>query len=136
MKSITNVNITNFIRLFTLLSFLLIGNALKAQVQKEIKEQTYIITDNGSITDIQPYINALNNSDMKNHRLLNKRYTIIFQAGVKVQLFSASEISESGLPINLSEYSENFDSSRQEPIFALGANNFIIEYHTAASKHH
>lgn len=137
--------------LFLLMILILLGfnnNALVAkpennstfkgtmQDQKEAKGQTYIIIDKGSVTDIQPYIDALNNSDMSNHRLLNKRYTVVFKTGVKVELFSASEISKSGRLINLSDYLENFDASRQEPIFALGANNFIIEYHTSSAKHH
>lgn len=109
---------------------------VKMPDQKEAKGQTYIIIDKGSVTDIQPYIDALNNSDMSNHRLLNKRYIVVFKTGVKVELFSASEISKSGRLINLSDYLENFDASRQEPIFALGANNFIIEYHTSSAKHH
>lgn len=109
---------------------------LKVPDQKEAKGQTYIIIDKGSVKDIQPYIDALNNSDMGNHRLLNKRYIVVFKTGVKVELFSASEISKSGLFINLSDYPESFDASRQEPIFALGANNFIIEYHTSSAKHH
>lgn len=109
---------------------------VKMADQKEAKGQTYIIIENGSVTDIQPYIDALNNSDMSNHRLLNKRCIVIFKTGVKVELFSALEISKSGRLINLSDYLENFDASRQEPIFALGANNFIIEYHTSSAKHH
>lgn len=126
---------SNFLKLITLFIFLVIGPLANAQEQKEIKGQTYTITDNGGINDLQPYIDALNNSDMRNHRLLNKRYTVTFEKGVKVELFSATEISKSGLPINLSEYPENFDLSRQEPIFALGADNFIIEYHIAGTKH-
>jgi hypothetical protein len=122
------------VRVMTLLSFFLMSYAVKAQDHKEINGQTYHITENGSVTNIQPYIDAMNNSDFKNHRLLNKRYTIIFQTGLKVELFSAKEISQSGLPITLSDYPEKFDLSRQEPVFALGANNFIIEYHTANSK--
>ena len=122
------------LRVLTLLSFFLISYSVSAQDMKEVKGQTYVITDNGSVTDIQPYIDAMNNSDFKNHRLRNKRYTIVFQTGLKVELFSAAEISKSGLPVILSDYPEKFDSSRQEPVFALGANNFIIEYHTAQSK--
>lgn len=104
-------------------------------VQKEINEQTYVITDNGSVSNIQPYIDALNNSDMKNHRLRDKRNTIVFKSGVKVELLSASEILKSGRLINPIDYPENFDAGRQEPIFALGANNFILEYHIASTKH-
>lgn len=124
-----------FLKLFAVFSFLIIAFTASAQEQKEIKEQTYTIIDNGSVSNTQAYVDALNNSDMRYHRLLNKRYTIVFEKGLKVELFSATEISKSGISINLSEYPENFDSSRQEPIFALGANNFIIEYHIAAGKH-
>lgn len=114
------------------------NNTFRVQMsdQNEKKGQTYIIIDKGSVADIQPYIDAFNNSDMSNHRLLNKRHIVVFKTGVKVELFSASEISKSGRLINLSDYPENFDASRQEPIFALGANNFIIEYHVSSAKHH
>lgn len=127
--------LSKFLKLVTLFAFFIIGSAVKAQDQKEVKEQTYTIIDNAGIKDLQPYIDALNNSDMRNHRLLNKRYTIAFEKGVKVELFSAAEISKSGRTINLSEYPENFDLSRQEPVFSLAADNFIIEYHTSSLKH-
>ena len=116
------------------LTMMVIGLNIKAQEDdgpRELKDKTYIITDNGSVKDMQPYINALNNSNMMNHRLKNKRYSIIFQTGVKVELFSATEIIANGWKISADNYPEVFDSSRDEPIFALGANNFIIEYHTA-----
>lgn len=125
----------NFLKLITVFIFLMICSFANAQEQKEIKGQTYVIIDNGGVTNVQPYIDALNNSDMRYHRLLNKRYTVVFEKGVKVELFSATEISKSGIALNLSEYPENFDATRQEPIFALGADNFIIEYHIAAGKH-
>lgn len=131
-----NTNIPmKFFRAVAVCSFLLIGFTIKAQEQKEVNGQTYVITDNGSVMDVQPYIDAMNNSDFKYHRLLHKRYTIVFQTGVKVELFSATEISKSGIVLTLSDYPESFDFSRQEPIFALGANNFIIEYHIAGTKH-
>ena len=130
-----NTPTSSFLKIFVLFSFLILGYSAKAQEQKEVKGQTYTIVDNGSVTNIQPYIDALNNSDMRNHRLLNKRYIVVFEKGVKVELFSATEISNSGLSRNLSEYPEDFTSSRQEPIFALGADNFIIEYHIATGKH-
>lgn len=121
------------------LTLMVIGLNLNAQENdgpRELKDKTYIITDNGSVSDIQPYIAALNNSNMQYHRLKNKRYTIVFQTGVKVELFSAAEIITNGWKINLNDSPENFDSSRQEPVFGLGADNFIIEYHTSGAKHH
>jgi hypothetical protein len=135
MNSITKTLSGKLLRVLTVFSFILIGYAAKAQEQKEVKDITYIITDKGTITNIQPYIDALGNSDMKYHRLLNKRNTIVFQTGLKVELFSANEIAKKGIQINLSEYPEYFDHFHQEPVFAVAPNNFIIEYHIAASKH-
>jgi hypothetical protein len=108
------------------------AHGLKAQEKNNL---SYIIKDKGSVLDVQPYINAMANSDFRNHRLKNKRYTITFQTGLTIELFSATEMLANGLAVNPAEYPESFDSSRQEPVFALAPNNFIIEYHTSAAKH-
>ncbi len=104
---------------------------MKAQEQVNV---TYRITDNGSIRDVQPYINALNTANMKYHRLKNTRYTIIFDTGVKVELFSAAELIAAGKHIDLADYPDSFDSSRQEPVFSLGQNNYIMEMHRPVTK--
>ena len=117
-----------------ILTLMIMIPSLKAQENdgpRELKDKTYIITDNGSVTNVQPYIDAMNNSNMMNHRLKNKRNTIIFEKGLKVELFSADEIYANGWNINPANYPDAFDSSRNEPIFALGANNYIIEFHKA-----
>lgn len=103
---------------------------------QEIQGQTYAITNYGTVTDIQPYILALNNSNMKYHRLKSTRHTIEFTSGVKVELFSATEINASVHTLNLSEYPENFSAERDVPIFSLGPNNFIMEEHHTKSKYH
>ena len=118
-----------FIFVFALFVF---STQLKAQ---EKQNETYLITDKGSVADVQPYIDALNNSDMKNHRLRNTRYTIIFTTGVTVQLFSAAELITNGRKINLNDYHQSFDSTRDEPIFSLGPDNIIMEGHHVTSKH-
>jgi hypothetical protein len=135
MKSVTSGISGKFFRLVTLVLFLMIGSAIQAQGQKEVKDQTYIISDNGSVMNVQPYVDAMSNSDFTSHRLLNKRHTIVFETGVKIELFSAKEIAKNGLTVNLSDYQEDFTSTRREPVFVLGANNFIIEYHSKGTKH-
>lgn len=112
-------------------SLLAISTSLKAQ---EEQGKTYIITDNGSIKNVQPYIDALNSANMKYHRLKNTRYTIVFDTGVTVQLFSAAECKANGKNINLADYPDSFDSSRQEPVFSLGQNNYIMEAHKPVNK--
>jgi len=105
----------------------------KAQEQNNV---SYKIIDNGSVKDIQPYIDALNTANFKYHRLRNKRTTIIFDTGVKVELFSANELIAAGKKINATDYPEVFPAGRQEPLFKLGPNNFILEEHSSSGKHH
>lgn len=107
--------------------------SMKAQ---EIKGQTYQITDNGSVKDVQPYIDALNKSDMRYHRLRDSRNSIVFNTGVTIQLFSATEINANVHPLVLSEYPESFEAKRDIPVFSLGVNNFIMEQHHVNSKYH
>jgi hypothetical protein len=130
---------TPFLRkLFPLLAIFFTTSYIQAQENNDPKEafnKTYIISDKGSVSDVQPYIDALNNSNMTNHRLKNQHYTIVFKGGLKVELFSATEIAANGWKINPSNYPDTFDSSRNEPIFGLAPNNFIIEYHTSSAKH-
>ncbi len=109
------------------------GTILNAQ---EIQGQTYAITSNGSVTDIQPYIAAMNKADMKYHRLKNARHTITFNTGVKVEIFSASEINTAVRSLNLSEYPENFEANALIPVFSLGPNNFIMEERKVTGKHY
>ncbi len=127
MKSNTLLKI---IFLFAGICFSMILNA------QEIQGQTYAITSNGSVTDIQPYIDAMNNSDMQYHRLKNTRHTIEFNTGVKAELYSATEINTAVRALNLSDYPENFSSTRDIPVFSLGPNNFIMEEHHVVSKFH
>jgi len=114
-----------------ILTFFLVSFTLKAQEQNGI---TYNIIDNGSVSNIEPYINALNNANMRYHRLKNARHTITFDTGVSVQLFSATELIANGIKINLADYPESFSSSREEPKFSLGQNNIILEPHKHGNK--
>lgn len=103
---------------------------------QEIQGQTYSITNNGTVSNIQPYIDAMNNSDMKYHRLRNTRTTIIFETGVSVELFSAAEINGTVRVLDISAFLENFPLNRDLPVFSLGPNNFIMEQHNVTSKYH
>lgn len=105
--------------------------SLKGQEQNNV---TYRIVDNGSVKDVQPYINALNSANMQNHRLRTKRNIISFESGVKAELFSAQELQRAGRTIDPAAYPESFEITRQEPVFSLGQNNFIMEMHHPENK--
>ena len=112
--------------------FLFVSFSISAQ---EANGKTYKIIDNGSVLDVQPYIKALDAANMQYHRLKNANYVVIFTTGLKVELFSATVCKANGVNINPDNYPDSFDSSRQEPIFALGADNFILEqYITSGGK--
>lgn len=103
---------------------------------QEQNNQTYRIIDNGSVTNVQPYIDALNTANMKYHRLRNARHIITFDTGLKVELFSAAELIAAGRNVVATDYPENFSANREEPLFKLGPNNFIMEEHTSNGKHY
>lgn len=123
-------NLLKSILIFVGITFCTIINA------QEIQGKTYAITGNGTVTDVQPYIDALNNSNMKYHRLKNTRTTIEFNTGVKVELFSATEINANVHRLVISDYPDSFSTTRDIPVFSLGPNNFIMEEHHVTSKYH
>ena len=123
-------SLVKYLLLFLGITFSAILNA------QEIQGKTYAIIGNASITAMRPYIDALNNSDMKYHRLKNDRNIIEFNSGVKVELFSATEINANVHPLNLSDYPEKFPTNRDIPEFTLCPNNFIMEAHHVTGKSH
>jgi|APLak6261662433_1056034.scaffolds.fasta_scaffold00035_2 hypothetical protein len=125
----TQATIRNLFVLF----FLIASFGLSAQEQNN---QTYHIINNGTVQNVQPYIDALNASNLKYHRLKDTRTTILFETGLKVELYSATELVAAGRSINLADYPVSFPATRVEPTFVLGANNFIIEMHSVEGKHH
>jgi hypothetical protein len=121
------------IRNLFVLFFFIASFGLFAQEQNN---QTYHIINNGTVQNVQPYIDALNASNLQYHRLKDTRTTILFETGVKVELYSATELVAAGRSINLADYPVSFPTTRVEPTFVLGANNFIIEMHSVEGKHH
>jgi hypothetical protein len=101
---------------------------------KELKDKTYMIIDNGSVIDVQPYVNALNTANFNHHRLKSKRNTIMFEEGVKIELFSAEEVLANGISLNTNNFRNELSQSLDKITFQLGVDNFIIEKHVATTK--
>lgn len=122
----------NMNKFLSALSVLLL--AIIVAFSQEREGETYRILSTGNASEIEPYINALNAANMQYHRLKNQRHTIVFDTGVKVELFSGTELITAGREININDYPESFPVSRQEPNFFLGANNYILEEHRNTTK--
>lgn len=94
---------------------------------KELYDKTYSIVENGNVTNIQPYIDALNTANLNNHRLKSERNTIGFEEGVKVVIFSAEEVLANGITsINPNDFPSQIENYTP-PVFKLANSNYIIE---------
>jgi hypothetical protein len=98
------------------------------------KPDSYKIVSNGTVQDVKPYKDALNAADMDKYRLRDKRVTIVFETGVKVELFSASELIAMGYNVTITDF-EAERAAGQQITFALAANNYILELHTPTGKY-
>jgi hypothetical protein len=96
---------------------------------------TYSIIKNGNVTDVIPYVTALNKSNMRYHRLREKRNIIVFDTGLTVELYSANEIAANGVKCNPAEYPLVFAAEKKSPVFSLGPNSFILEKVEPQFKH-
>lgn len=94
---------------------------------------TFTVLEKGKAENIYLYEDALNNADMNNYRLLDKRVKIIFDAGVIAELLSAKELSAKGIKIQLDEFREEFPVNFQLPQFAL-KDGFIIALYKPKGK--
>lgn len=117
--------------------FLLMINEGKAQEGKQIEKnlETYRIVKGAEISDIDNYMDALNKADFSYHRLRNETFTIRFENGLEVEIFSATTLQGSGLlKHDLNFYPEKYGLERYQSVFKLGTGNSIIELRTSANE--
>jgi hypothetical protein len=98
------------------------------------KPGTYKIIEKGSVQNIKPYEDALNAANMDVHRLRSKRAVIVFETGVKAELYSAEELKAMGYDISPENFPIEKDPKAQVPVFAIAPNNYILQLHTHTGK--
>lgn len=94
---------------------------------------TFIIVGNEN-ADIDRYIEALNNADMSNFRLQDKRVRITFTSGVEIELLSAKELAGKGMKIEVAGFLKEFDPRYQLPQFSLAGNGHILALYQSRIK--
>jgi hypothetical protein len=136
LDTIFNVKLLKYSLLTVFCCFLFFTSLAQESTFKEKLNISYAIQNISTIKNSEVYINALNASNMNNHRLKSDRNTITFEGGIIVILFSAEEllansvtdIDPSNFPNQIQRYST--------PIFKLTDNNYIVELHqTIPTKH-
>lgn len=80
-----------------LLVFILFTTSMVGQ---EKKNDTYKFLNAKEINGSSKYVEAFKTADMTKFRFQNKRNTIIFENGLKVELFSADELTQKGYQVD------------------------------------
>jgi hypothetical protein len=88
----------------------------------------YTIINNGNVSDISNYTEALDNAFLDKYRLKDSRRVLKFTTGVEVQLHSAQELfTNYGKKIDEQIVGSMGDTPVYQHEFALTANGKIIE---------
>ena len=122
---IYNLATLSVLLLFTL-SFFSASAQNKSFVEKI--DLTYKITNPDLTTDLDSYTRALDKANLSQYRLQNKSFTLKFESGIIVEVFSAENLLSKNIVIDQSyEYPEDFSSERYESVFNLASNDNIVE---------
>lgn len=91
---------------------------------------TFSVINNGSVTDTQPYVNAVANADLESFRYRNTRCVITFDNGLQVELLSAFEMQQLGHNIAVGDYKIADDANWIAPVFHLNEDGTLSAMYT------
>jgi hypothetical protein len=85
------------------------------------QSQTYKVINNPGLDskELKRYQSAIDEADLSSFRLRNARQVIDFDNGLKVELFSATELIDLGKQINIEEYVVRFPYQYVFPTFRV-----------------
>lgn len=124
------------ILVFTSLFFLFstIGKS-QTGIQIEKNNETFRLINPEKVENLDNYIEALIKADFSYHRLKNDSFTIRFESGLEVEIFSASNLlSKNMLQHDINFYAEKYPAERYTAVFKLGEGNSIIELRTSTNE--
>ena len=115
-------------------SLLLSAAAMTFSLFASGQEDTYYVTDNASVENLQEYKDALNEADLHQYRLVDERRSFTFKSGLTFELLSANELAGTypNEMANVSLTSDDLNESFQ-PIFTLTDGILGIEYGSVQS---
>ena len=85
-----------------LLLLLAISLSLTSLFAQEKENETYVLLNATEIQNVEDYKIALSLADMTRFRFEGKRNVIEFENGLKVELFSANELTSNGITVDKS----------------------------------
>lgn len=98
---------------------------------------TFQIIRTSTISNIEVYINALENANLEIYRCRTVNDTLHFENGISYILFSAERLESRGLLTDISDYSNPEERSKRfnKPIFRVSPEGILLApYITIGSK--
>jgi hypothetical protein len=95
--------------------------------------ETFILRNKGSVSDITPYVKALQAADLTADRYLDKRRIFRFTSGLEVELLSANELIAQGVKVDVSRLCTKKESD-PDPIYTLSATGYILKGYPSHGK--
>jgi len=96
--------------------------------------QSFVIVNSGSVRNINAYVDALNHNNIDRYRHMDQRTTMYFKGGVEVQLLSAREMENLGLPVDMGAVNTTQLDRMRHSQFDLHPSGRILELVTPVKK--
>ena len=96
--------------------------------------QSFVITNPGTVRNINAYVEALTKNDIDKYRHMSHRTTMVFVEGVEVQLLSAVEMQALGLTVDLSAVNTTTVDRLKYSKFNLDSSGRILQLVTTVKK--
>lgn len=92
--------------------------------------KSWVYVNPQSVSNLQPYDDALGKADLDRYRYFDRRNTLHFESGLDVQLLSANEMIDAGMPVRTERVRTQEPEFDTKPVFRLAPNGVIIEMQT------
>ena len=92
--------------------------------------RTWVIVNPDSVSDINPYEDALSRSDLDKYRYFDKRNTLHFENGLDVELLSGHELDAQGIAYKKDHVRTQDPEFDTKPVFRLTEDGYLVEVQT------
>lgn len=110
---------------FTFLTLLFVLCSILSYGQEE-QDQTYKFINPEVVNNTNTYIEAFSTADMTKFRYADKSNIIEFESGLKVELFSASNLTSKGVNVDTSKILTIEPLNKDEYVFNISENGKYI----------
>lgn len=98
---------------------------------QEVEKISYKFLNPEAVTNISDYKLAFSTADMSVFRYESKNNIIVFQSGLKVELFSVNDLKNKNIKLNLQNFKADDKKSSDDYYFTLSTNKkFILQKFT------